>query len=66
SSFMIILSLSFWGALWGVAGMFLSVPLMVVTGIVCARFAGLRWISVMLSADGELMMGPTAAENLVD
>ena len=55
SPFMIILSLTFWGALWGVPGMFLSVPLMVVTGIVCSHFAGLRWISVLLSADGRLM-----------
>jgi AI-2 transport protein TqsA len=55
SSFMILLSLSFWGALWGLPGMFLSVPLMVVTAIVCAHFVGLRWISVMLSADGQIL-----------
>lgn len=55
SPFMVILSLTFWGALWGVPGMFLSVPLMVVTGIVCSHFEGLRWISVVLSADGRLM-----------
>jgi hypothetical protein len=35
--------------------MFLSVPLMVVTAIVCAHFVGLRWIAVMLSADGQLL-----------
>ena len=55
SPFMVILSLTFWGALWGVPGMFLSVPLMVVTAIVCSHFAGLRWISVLLSSDGRLM-----------
>jgi predicted PurR-regulated permease PerM len=55
SSFMILLSLSFWGAIWGLPGMFLSVPLMVVTAIVCAHFVGLRWIAVMLSADGQLL-----------
>jgi predicted PurR-regulated permease PerM len=57
SSFMILLSLSFWGAIWGLPGMFLSVPLMVVTAIVCAHFGGLRWIAVMLSADGRLLTG---------
>lgn len=57
SSFMILLSLSFWGALWGIPGMFLAVPLMVVTGIVCAHFSGLRWIAVMLSADGRVLKG---------
>jgi AI-2 transport protein TqsA len=58
SSFMILLSLSFWGALWGIPGMFLSVPLMVVTAIVCAHFSGLRWIAVMLSTDGRLLQDP--------
>jgi predicted PurR-regulated permease PerM len=55
SPFMVILSLTFWGALWGIPGMFLSVPMMVVTGIVCSHFEGLRWVSVVLSADGRLM-----------
>ena len=55
SPFMVIISLTFWGALWGVPGMFLSVPMMVVTGIVCSYFPGLRWVSVVLSADGRLM-----------
>ena len=55
SSFMIILSLTFWGVVWGIAGMFLAVPLMVVTAIVCSYFANLRWIAVLLSADGRLM-----------
>ncbi len=55
SSFMILLALSFWGLVWGLAGMFLAVPLMVMTGIVCAQFRGLRWVSVLLSTNGSLM-----------
>ena len=51
SSFMIILSLTFWGMIWGIPGMFLSVPIMVVTAIICAHFEGLRAIAVFLSAD---------------
>ena len=54
SSLMILLSLSFWGIIWGVPGMFLSVPMMVMTAIVCAQFRGLRWIAVLLSVDGSL------------
>jgi AI-2 transport protein TqsA len=54
SSFMIILSLTFWGILWGIPGMFLSVPIMMVTAIFCSRFEGLRWIAIVLSADGVL------------
>ncbi|MDJ0907038.1 MAG: AI-2E family transporter [Woeseiaceae bacterium] len=55
SSLMILLSLSFWGVVWGLAGMFLAVPIMVMTGIFCAQFKGLRWISVVLSTDGSLV-----------
>jgi AI-2 transport protein TqsA len=55
SSFMILLALSFWGTVWGLPGLFLAVPLMVMTGIVCAQFRGLRWIAVILSADGKLI-----------
>ena len=56
---MILLSLAFWGLIWGVPGMFLSVPIMVVTAIICARFEGLRGIAVILSADGSLIASST-------
>ncbi|MBE9548108.1 MAG: AI-2E family transporter [Proteobacteria bacterium] len=59
SSFMILLSLTFWGLIWGILGMFLSVPIMVVTAIICTRFEGLRGIAVMLSADGSLITSST-------
>jgi predicted PurR-regulated permease PerM len=59
SSLMILLALSFWGSVWGLPGMFLAVPLMVMTGIVCAQFSGLRWIAVILSADGNLIRSKT-------
>ncbi|HKK34852.1 MAG TPA: AI-2E family transporter [Paracoccaceae bacterium] len=48
----ILFSLAFWGALWGVAGMFLSVPIMVAAMIVCSRSPRLRPIAVILSRDG--------------
>lgn len=49
----ILLSLAFWGAIWGVAGMFLSTPLTVMAMVILAQFAGTRWVAVLLSADGE-------------
>jgi predicted PurR-regulated permease PerM len=55
SSFMIILSLTFWGLVWGIPGMFLSVPIMVVIAIICSHFKGLRGIAVILSADVALL-----------
>jgi predicted PurR-regulated permease PerM len=48
----ILLSLAFWGAVWGVSGMFLSTPLTVTVMIILAQFDGSRWIAVMLSGDG--------------
>ncbi len=59
SSFMIVLSLTFWGLLWGIPGMFLSVPIMVVFAIVCSHFDELRWIAVLLSTDGQIMASPS-------
>ena len=59
SSFMIVLSLTFWGLVWGIPGMFLSVPIMVVTAIICSRIEGLRRIAVILSADGTLLTSNT-------
>lgn len=62
SSLMILLSLSFWGVVWGLAGMFLAVPIMVMTGIFCAQFKGLRWVAVVLSTDGSLVSDSRAAQ----
>lgn len=52
SSFGIVLSLAFWGAIWGIAGMFLAVPIMVALMIVCAHIPWLRPVAVMLSREG--------------
>ncbi|WP_304166468.1 AI-2E family transporter [Phenylobacterium aquaticum] len=48
----VLLSLAFWGAVWGVPGMFLSTPLTVIAMVVCAQFDGARWVAVLLSANG--------------
>jgi predicted PurR-regulated permease PerM len=49
----VILSLAFWGALWGLTGMFLSTPLTVLVMVILAQFDGSRWIAILLSADGD-------------
>ena len=48
----IIVSLAVWGGLWGLAGMFLCVPLTVILVIVCAQFDSTRPLAVLLSARG--------------
>lgn len=52
SSFGIILSLAFWGAVWGIPGMFLAVPIMVALMIVCSHIPWLRPVAVLLSREG--------------
>ena len=49
----VLLSLAFWGKLWGVVGMFLSTPLAVMAMAVLAEFRGSRWMAILLSGDGE-------------
>ena len=52
SSFGIIISMAFWGALWGVPGMFLAVPIMVATMIVCSHIPSARSVAILLSREG--------------
>jgi predicted PurR-regulated permease PerM len=52
SSFGIIISLAFWGAVWGIPGMFLSVPITVAAMIVCSEIPALRPLAILLSREG--------------
>ena len=54
SPVVIVVSLAVWGSIWGIAGMFLCVPIMVSIVIVCAHFAPTRPVAILLSADGQL------------
>jgi len=49
----VLLSLAFWGALWGVVGAFLSTPLAVMAMAILAEFASTRPLAVLLSRDGK-------------
>lgn len=50
SPFAIIVALTFWGLVWGAAGLFLAVPVTGALAIVCGHIEGLKWISVLLAA----------------
>lgn len=54
SPLVVIVSLVVWGTIWGVVGMFLCVPIMVVALIVLAQFETTRPVAVLLSADGHI------------
>jgi len=53
SSLVAILSLSFWGWLWGITGMLISIPITVMIVIVFAQFPGTRPIAILLSGKGK-------------
>jgi predicted PurR-regulated permease PerM len=53
SSLVAILSLSFWGWLWGITGMIISIPITVMIVIVFAQFPGTRPIAILLSGKGK-------------
>ena len=48
-----LLSLAFWGSLWGLTGAFLAVPLTLMVMMICAYFTRTRWVAVLLSNDGD-------------
>ncbi|MEO0548525.1 MAG: AI-2E family transporter [Pseudomonadota bacterium] len=63
SALVVLLSLAVWGAIWGIAGMFLSAPLTVVMMILFAQNPSTRWIAILLSANGNpLSSKPATAE----
>jgi predicted PurR-regulated permease PerM len=54
SPFAILVGLTVWSGLWGVAGAFLAVPITAIMAIVFSEFAGTRPIAVLLSRNGRL------------
>jgi predicted PurR-regulated permease PerM len=51
SPFVMLVALTFWGLLWGIAGLFLAVPLTGAFAIACRNVAGLEWLA-------DVMQGP--------
>ena len=49
SPFVILVSLAIWGYIWGLAGMFLSVPLTSIIQIISANVPALKPVAIMLS-----------------
>ncbi|NME71185.1 AI-2E family transporter [Flammeovirga aprica] len=52
SGLVVLLALSFWGAIWGVWGMILSVPITVLMIIIFAEFDSTRAVAIILSENG--------------
>jgi predicted PurR-regulated permease PerM len=60
----VLLSLAFWGVMFGLPGAFLSTPLTVMVMAICAEFPATRGIAVLLSSDGKPFPGQTAKRTL--
>ncbi len=52
SPFLVILSLTFWTAIWGIPGALLSVPITVCTMIVMCHIPKTRSLAILMSGDG--------------
>ena len=63
SPLVVILSLSFWGALWGIVGMMLSVPITVILIIILSEIPSTQPIAIMLTARGRLGKNNPDAHN---
>ena len=53
-----VLSLTIWGAIWGIMGMILSVPITVMMIIVFEEIPSLKFIAIALSERGQLTLEP--------
>ena len=54
SPIVILLGLTFWGYVWGVVGMLLSVPIMAMMMIIFSQFESTRNIAIFFSHDGNI------------
>ncbi len=54
SPLVVLISLAVWGSIWGLAGMFLSVPLTMIAMIVFSYFRPTRPIAILISGNGDI------------
>jgi len=55
SPVVILLALSIWGSIWGVSGMILSVPIMVMIMIILSEFKSTRPLAILMSQSGKII-----------
>lgn len=61
STLIVVISLVFWGWLWGPIGMLLSVPLTIIVRIAIEYVDDLRWLAVLLGSSAEQQATAEAA-----
>ena len=50
----VVISLAFWGMIWGIAGMILAVPVTAVFVIILSQMPSTRYMAILLSEKGNL------------
>jgi len=59
SPLVVLIGLAFWGAIWGIIGMILSVPITVMMIVIFSEFPSTRGIAILLSKDGSIIRDKT-------
>jgi AI-2 transport protein TqsA len=54
STIVVLISLAFWGMIWGVVGMILAIPVTSVAVIILSQIPSTRFIAIILSEKGEI------------
>jgi predicted PurR-regulated permease PerM len=62
ATLVVILSLVFWGWVWGPIGMFLSVPLTMALKIGLENSPEFKWVAMLMASDGRLAAAEAATE----
>jgi AI-2 transport protein TqsA len=52
SPFLVLVSVFFWAFMWGMAGAFIGVPIVIAVLTLCAQHPSTRWISELLGGAG--------------
>jgi predicted PurR-regulated permease PerM len=61
SPFAVIIAVIFWSFLWGLAGAFIGVPILIAFIVYCAQDPSSRWLAALLSA-GDAVEADGAAD----
>ncbi|MDP5038852.1 MAG: AI-2E family transporter, partial [Candidatus Gracilibacteria bacterium] len=64
SPLVILISLGFWASIWGIVGMMLCVPLMVIINIILAQFESTRGLAILMSKNGEIEVSNDNKNNI--
>lgn len=54
SALTVLIALAFWGSIWGIVGMVLSIPITSIMIIIMAQFPKSRFVAIILSENGDL------------